>query len=288
MFGCDSPEDVARSVTDIAKDLYVHPERRGVFLREAIEGGATVNVENEYRRKDGSTFTGQLNLRVAHNSIGELVHIDGFVQDISERRRAEEAIRNGEQRFRAIFEAAQDAICLKDRNLCYVQVNSATERLFLYSAESIVGRTAQDLFGRETTEAIDEADRRVLSGEVSEEESLPPRKTGGHVPLSIIRVPLRDQNGDIVGVCAIARDITERRRLEEQLRQAQKMETVGRLAGGIAQDFNNLLTAITANAEFALAVLNEGHPARGDIEQVKQAAQKAGALTRQLLAFSRR
>ena len=107
------------------------------------------------------------------------------------------------------------------------------------------------------------------------------------INLAYTAFPIRDDHGAIQAGGMIARDMTEQRRLEEQLRQAQKMEAVGQLAGGIAHDFNNLLTVITGYGELARRAIGAG-PGANELEEIERAAERAGELTRQLLAFSRR
>jgi PAS domain S-box-containing protein len=136
-----------------------------------------------------------------------------IMRDITKRKRAEEALRQSEERFRAVFEGAQDCIFIKDRQLKYTMVNPAKEKLLNRRASEIVGRTAEEIFGKEIGKHIREVDLRVLDGQTIEEERV--RPING-VPLTFhdIRVPLRDSSGDIVGVFGISRNITDRRTVE--------------------------------------------------------------------------
>src|SRR5207237_1990162 len=131
--------------------------------------------------------------------------------------------------------------------------------------------------------------QRIRRGEGSALfETVGLRQDGRRVEIAISVSPIRDAAGTVTGVSVIARDITERRHLEEQFRQAQKMEAVGRLAGGIAHDFNNLLTAILGNTQLLLRDLPPGDAKRSDVEEIRKASERAASLTRQLLAYSRR
>jgi signal transduction histidine kinase len=136
--------------------------------------------------------------------------------------------------------------------------------------------------------SFQEGDRIVLEGgEPFEMEEVLQREDGPHTYASVC-FPLLDQNSIPYAVGRIALDITENKRLEAQFRQAQKMESIGRLAGGIAHDFNNLLTAITGYVDLAIDTLPQTHPVRDDLNEINKAADRAATLTRQLLAFARR
>lgn len=138
-----------------------------------------------------------------------------------ERKRVERALRESEERFRAIFEAAQDFIFIKNRDLKYTQVNPATERLFDLPAPELLGRTDADLFGMEAGAHIREVDSRVLGGEIVEEEHTKPVK-GVPRTFHVIKTPIHNSVGEIIGLCGIARDITKRTHAEEALRKSEE------------------------------------------------------------------
>lgn len=134
-------------------------------------------------------------------------------ESVTEIKKAEEAVRQSEERFRAVFETAQDLMFIKDANLCYTLVNPSVERLLGIEARKIIGRRAEDLFGKETGQHIREVDLRVLEGQTIEEEFTKP-VNGAELTFLDTRVPLRDCDGKTTGICVISRDITERRKLQ--------------------------------------------------------------------------
>ena len=211
-----------------------------------------------------------------------------------DRARAVESLRDSEELFRAVFETARDSIFVKDSELRYVRVNHAMEDLFGLSRRDILGRTETELFGPETGGREEEVDRSVLRGQVVEE--LPEKNIRGvRRVFHTVKVPLRNAAGRITGLCGISRDITERRkaeedrkRLEQQMLEVQKMESLGIMAGGIAHDFNNILVAILGNAEMALEGSKLDAATSGRLRKVRSAAMRASELARQMLAYAGR
>lgn len=142
-------------------------------------------------------------------------------RDITEYKKAVTSLQESEERLRTIFETAIDSIFIKNKKLCYTHVNPSVEMLLNIPTDDIIGKNDYQIFGAEMGEHIDEIDRRVLKGEVIEEELTLPL-IGRNKTLHFIKVPMRDSNGDIVGLCGIARDITDRKTMEEELRKSRE------------------------------------------------------------------
>jgi PAS domain S-box-containing protein len=208
--------------------------------------------------------------------------------DVTPRVQAEEAAREGERRFQSLVEAANEAIFVQvDERFAYV--NEATVRLF--GADD-----AASLLGKPVVEHFHPACRDVVRGRIrrlNEERKPVPlleeavlRPDGSAVTVEVTASPIfyAGRSGAVV----FARDVGERKRLEAQLLQAQRLESVGRLAGGVAHDFNNMLSVILGYAELRLSMMSEGDPGRGDLEEIMNAARRSAGLTRQLLAFAGR
>ena len=217
-----------------------------------------------------------------------------FLTDITERKQAEEALRESEARLRSMFEASPIGIELFDAEGKLVAANQADLRM--YGIPDIASIKGFDLF--QSADMPPGVHERLLAGQPVRYEAIcdfdkikrlhlfETIKSGQDYHEVQITPLISDER--LRGYLVQIQDITERKRVEQQLLQAQKMETVGRLAGGIAHDFNNLLTAITGHASFAYDELPPGVQARDDIGHVLKAAERAAALTQQLLAFSRR
>ncbi len=147
---------------------------------------------------------------------GESIAVISVARDITGRLEMERSLRESEERFRAIFDTAQDCIFIKDSNLSYTFVNPSMEELFGLSSRDLIGKQDKDLFGEDASVHIEEMDRKVLSGVIIKEEQTKP-VNGKPLTFHTIKVPLRDSAGNVMGLCGIARNITERKEFEEEL-----------------------------------------------------------------------
>jgi signal transduction histidine kinase len=199
-------------------------------------------------------------------------------------RRAEEAAREAARQWQATFDAIDDPLLVVDRDGVVVRCNRAAAELFRRPGEALVGRRYEALL-RET---FGPAAAALHAPAPAGPGDPPPEAALGGRWFRVAAGPVADEHGAPAGSVHLLADVTARKQLEEQLRQAQKMEAVGRLAGGVAHDFNNLLTGVTANLTLALQAMAEDDPRREFLLAAEAAAWRAADLTRQLLGFSRR
>ncbi len=278
---------------------YTEQELLGMYVWELDAADSTADVgariqeiiarresrfESLHRRKDGSIYAIESSVQYRPADGGRLVV---FVRDISERKRAEEALRQSEDRLSSAFLTISDAFYISTvEEGVVLEVNPGFERIFGYQKDEVIGRKVSDLnIWSDYADRTRMVERLLAEGRVEHFETQG-RKKGGETFFASLSTTLFQLNGrpHIVGVI---RDITQRKRLEEQYLQAQKMEAIGRLAGGVAHDFNNILTAIIGNASLAKVTLAPETPGLNDIERILQSAKRAADLTKQLLAFSR-
>jgi PAS domain S-box-containing protein len=214
----------------------------------------------------------------------------GIVEDISARLRAETALRESERRHRDMLETVQMVAVSEDLTGRVTYCNDFTLSITGWSRDEVVGRHAGEFLPEEYREAwAANLARATATGQAPSMFERPILTRDGkwrwiQWNLGI----LRDQDGRLTGIGGLGVDVTEHRNLREQYRQAQKLETVGRLAGGVAHDFNNLLTVINGYSSLALAGLSESDPVRSHVTQIRAAGDRAAQLTHQLLAFSRK
>ncbi|MCL5023920.1 MAG: PAS domain S-box protein [Nitrospirae bacterium] len=207
---------------------------------------------------------------------------------IAERTRSEETQREVNERLSAVLQASPAAIVTLDSDGIVTLWNRAAEQIFGWTKEEATGKflpiMPEDEFGE-----FRGLRERVLRGE-SEfgRETRRFRKDGSHVYVSVSTAPLFDTNGDISGIISVITDITERKRLEDQLRHAQKMQAVGQLAGGVAHDFNNILTAIIGYGSLLQMKMDKDDPLAVHVEQILTSSERAANLAQQLLTFSRK
>jgi PAS domain S-box-containing protein len=265
----------------------IHPEDApGVFgeLPKLKEQG-TLEHEYRFRKADGSYVWFRDSLRLVRGLDGRASHVVGVREDRSRSRRDAEV--------RALLsmavEQAAETIMITDTEGTIEYVNPAFEKISGYDAEEVIGKTPRiQKSGHHEENFYKEMWDTLRRGESWSGSIVNRRKNGNLFQEMAVISPVRGPSGKIEHYVAVKRDVTTEVELEEQLRHSQKMEAIGKLAGGIAHDFNNLLTAITGYSDILLGRLGQEDPGRKEIEEIRNAGDRAAALTRQLLAFGRR
>jgi two-component system cell cycle sensor histidine kinase/response regulator CckA len=260
------------------------------LLRELVAGQrSTYRLTKRYLRKDGSVFWGRLaTTYIAANEDGPGCVI-GLVEDISEQCAAIEALRGTSQTLQTLVDASPLAIYTLDGDGQVQSWNQAAEQMFGWPATEVIGHHLP-LVPPEEMATFRQSLGKVLAGEPLSGYQVRRRRQDGHpVDLRICAAPMRRPDGTIDRVIALAEDVTERKSLGEQLRQAQKMEAIGQLTGGIAHDFNNILTIVITNAALIAPELPlDRGDLRAELEDLHRAALRGVELVRKLMAFSRR
>lgn len=259
----------------------------GRTMGELLHNGISQGVVR-CRTHCGNWIEFELSAAIARNGSGNIVGYVTFIHDVTEKKIAEDALRDSEERFAAFMNNSPVVSFMRNAEGRYAFVNRAFEKCLRRPSSEIVGKTPFDIWPYEIAKGLSGTDKRVLALgrplELYEKTAL--HGEGTREWLSI-KFPFHNRNGKAFVGC-VSIDTTERKSLEEQLRQSQKMEAVGRLAGGVAHDFNNLLTIIVGYCQLMLgsSAIDEGQ--RVKIEEIRKAGERAALLTRQLLAFSRK
>jgi PAS domain S-box-containing protein len=269
-----------------------HPEDReadAALYRELVAGRRDhVQQEKRYLLRDGGVVWASLRLSLLRDGNGQPAYVLGMAVDITERKRAEEALRHSEEEYRRFFEAdlAGNYVSTPDGEL--LACNAAFARMFGFEsvAEAMQSRlptTSQSAAARQAF-----LDRLRAEGHLEGYEHELQRKDG--TPLFVVEnaSAVRDERGEPAQIHGHLVDETARRKAEEALRQAQKIDAIGRLAGGVAHDFNNLLGVIMGYCDLLEKQVGPQHPGRPRVEAIRKASERAAGLTQQLLAFSRK
>lgn len=283
--------DTFEQVRGQSMSLLVAQEYRKAFgaLIEKIFHGKPGRLEFEIVSLKGTRRWLDTHAVPLRNQNDEIIALLGITQDTTERRRAEAALRKSEEKFRTLYEESKDGIFFSTLEGEFLDINPAGVELLGYTSKEELLQV--DIARKLYSNPQDRKDlRRALEkqGFVKDYELVLKKKNGEEVIVHETATVVRDESGKIVTLRGILRDMTMRKKLEQQLLHSQKMETVGTLAGGVAHDFNNLLTVILGNAEFGLQAAKPGDPVYGDLSRIEQAALQARDLVSQLLSVSRR
>ena len=285
---------LGRPIAEVITDnvfRWVHDEDllmfRSMFGKRLDKPGVPVTIAFRLRHQDG---TWRHIESVMVNRLDD-PGIRGIIinyRDVTDNKRAEEALREGEARYRQLTEQTTDIIYNCDLQGRFTFVNPTGLRLMKYTEQELLGRHFLSLIRKDYRDraAALYAQQRGQYIRSTYFEFPAIAKDGTELWLGQ-SVQIVEEHAEPIGVQAIARDITYRLALEDQLRQAQKMDAIGRLAGGVAHDFNNVLTAILGSAELLSTMLEPDDPKWTEADAIKRAAERGAGLTRRLLAFSR-
>ena len=287
-----------------AADMYGYPvsELPGMEMRRLVTPEAISEFQNRFGgdlnavlnaewirseaihlRKDGSRFPVEASGGIVE--LGGKSYIFMFHRDISDRKKAEEE----RLLLATAIEQSPDLVCITDTQRRIEYVNPAFETLTGFSRASVIGKNTSvfkgDLHGRLSSQDIL---KHIDNGMSWKGRMTNRRRDGSRFDVEAAISPVTDAKGAILKFITVERDITEDLRRERQLRQTQKIEAIGTLAGGVAHDFNNILSGIIGFTEIAMMDVDEGSPARGNLKKVLAAGERAGDLVKQILAFSRK
>jgi PAS domain S-box-containing protein len=289
MLGYASREEVLGCPSE---QFYFSAEERGQFLKNLQREGSLVNSELRLRRKDGSSIWVVENVAATCDEQGGVTLIEGTMVDISAHKRAEDALRDSQERLFDIITSAMDAIITIDEKQQIIVFNKAAEDIFRCTAAEVIGKSIDRFVPESLREIHQQHIRSFGQTGVSTRSIYSPRtlaavrSNGEEFPVEASISQVNTSSGRLYTV--ILRDISARKRTEEQLRQTQKMEAVGHLAGGIAHEFNNYLAIIMGYTELLERETVGNDSLRMSLAEIKSASQKVASLTRQLLAFSRK
>jgi PAS domain S-box-containing protein len=305
MLGCSPDEIKDLGVMDI------HPPEDLPYVVDQFEKQARKEIavakDLPVKRKDGSIFyadvsafpitlTGKPYLVGAFRDTTERKRVEEFLQEQKEEleaanedlQQSRDALRESEGKHRTLLENLPQKIFFKDRSSVYVVCNENYARDLKVPSDEIQGRTDHDFFPRELAEKYRSDDRRIMESGRTEELEERYLQEGQERWVYTIKTPVKNEAGEVVGILGIFWDTTERKNLEAQLIQSQKMEAVGLLAGGIAHEFNNILGGILGYASLMRLKMEPDHPFWGYVETIEKSSQRAALLTSQLLGFARK
>ncbi len=290
MLGYECREEVMSAVTDIGNQIYVDPKDRDRCMELAEEQEVVEGFETAFRTKGRGVVNVLLTFHGIRDDKGRISCIEGIAQDVTERRRAEEARRLAEERYRDLYENAVEGMFRMSSGGGFTTANPALARMLGYdSVEDFINATA-------------DAGKRFFANQKRRKDYIHAMENHAYVRDFEAQVYCRDESMQWVSINARRAgdeggavyyegtivSISERKKLEAQLRQAQKMESIGTLAGGVAHDFNNVLTTVMGYCSLIAMKAGENNPFMGYINQIMEAAGRASTLTQTLLAFSRK
>jgi two-component system cell cycle sensor histidine kinase/response regulator CckA len=293
IFGYDSPNDMINSTTDIRSQLYVNPSQRDERY-QFEQSDIVTGFEVELYRKDKSKIWVSANTRAVRGADGEILFLEGFLEDITERKRSEEAIRISEKKYRHIFDNVTDFLFVHDLKGHLFETNLSFRKEYGVAADEPIRMNLRDMMPAAEKVQFDDYLKTIQDQGHHEGRISIVTKDGRQLTIEYKNALVFDSDDAPVAVLGSGRDITHRmqaekdkRKLESRLQQAQRMEALGTLAGGIAHDFNNLLMGIQGRTSLMLLAVDAHHPVVEHLTSIESYVQSASDLTKQLLGLAR-
>ena len=282
----------ALSDSSIGLNLWNHPEDRAWVIETLTRGEIVSGREFQFKSKSGKLIDGLFSAQFIH--LKDELCVLSSINDITERKQAEEELRKRESQLQRIFEILPIGLWLADKDGTLLRGNPAGVRI--WGAEPKVPISEYGIFkawripSRELIKPDDWALAKTISNGITIVDELLEIESfdGKRKTILNYTAPVLDSNGNVDGAIVVNLDISERQALEARLIQSQKMEAIGRLAGGVAHDFNNMLGVILGHTEMAMEYVDPSSPLHEDLEEIRKAAMRSSDLTRQLLAFARK
>jgi two-component system, cell cycle sensor histidine kinase and response regulator CckA len=274
-------------IADVPKDPNPINVEYAEKLRQVLETGTPQAIEFTWVNARGVRLFLDYVIVPEYDQHGKIVRALAVGHDLTERRQAEEALKESEEQYRTLFEESMDGVYSVLRDGTITDANASYCELFGYTREEIIGKNILELY-------LDPTDRSKFQKEIEKQgfvkdyEVKGRKRDGTGVECLITSSVHFGKDGSIMGYRGILRDRTAYKALQKQLLQAQKMEAIGTLSGGIAHDFNNLLTVVMGFSELLLAEKDQKHPEYGDLQKIFHAAKTGGELVQRLLTFSRK
>jgi PAS domain S-box-containing protein len=256
-------------------------------IRAHLENRAPLDVRCRLKTASRKTLWCRMRGEAERNAGGRPLRLAGSISDISAQVEAEQALNRTQDFYGTVLDSLPLYIAYADRTERVIYANRRFEQFFDMPLRDSMGRSVGEIVGQRRYEVIGSFVRAALQGRTIEQQGRFRDGTGRPIDMEATFVPHRDEAGQIQGCFVAVRDVTEKRLLEAELRQSQKMEAVGRLTGGIAHDFNNLLAVIIGNTQLLARSLRESPRLSRQAETALKAAMRGGELTRRLLAFAR-
>lgn len=282
--------DLSQGVPPIPEFMdLVHPEDREKIMEahtRTLGTGETSTIDYRTNPERGPLRVINTSIHCVKNAEGKIVRLAGTALDITERKQAEESLRTSEKKYRNLVATMNEGLGVLDRNGLVVFMNQRACEMLGYELEELIGKSPAFLFDEENQKILREQMAQRREGNRQRYELAWTRKDGGTIITIVVPSPVFDEKGAYDGSVAVFTDITDRKKLEEQLLQAHKMEAIGTLTGGIAHDFNNILSAIVGYGAMLKMKMADDDPLRSYVDQILIASERAASLIRSLLVFS--